>query len=33
MLDKNGKELPVARMYMLLEHEVESSLYHYLIDD
>ncbi|MGG4169250.1 DEAD/DEAH box helicase [Rossellomorea vietnamensis] len=33
MLDKNGKELPVVRMNMLLEHEVESSLYHYLIED
>ncbi len=33
MLDKNGKELPVVRMNMLLEHEVESSLYHYLIEE
>jgi superfamily II DNA or RNA helicase/HKD family nuclease len=33
MLDMNGKELPVVRMNMLLEDEVESSLYHYLIKD
>ncbi len=33
MLDKNGKELPVVRMNLLLEHEVEPSLYHYLIEN
>ncbi|WP_214482849.1 DEAD/DEAH box helicase [Bacillus sp. SM2101] len=33
MLDKNGNELPVVRMNLLLEHEVESSLYHYLIEE
>ncbi|MCP3742012.1 DUF3427 domain-containing protein [Rossellomorea sp. BNER] len=33
MLDKNGKGLPVVRMNLLLEYEVEPSLYHYLIEE
>ncbi|NMH68023.1 DEAD/DEAH box helicase [Bacillus sp. RO3] len=33
MLDKNGKKLPIVRMNMLLEQEVESSLYNYLIEE
>jgi superfamily II DNA or RNA helicase/HKD family nuclease len=33
MLDKSGKEVPVVRMNMLLEHEVENALYHYLIKE
>lgn len=33
MLDKNDKKLPIVRMNMLLEQEVESSLYNYLIEE
>ncbi|MGF2614611.1 DEAD/DEAH box helicase [Rossellomorea vietnamensis] len=33
MVNDKGKELPVVRMNLMLENEVESSLYHYLIED
>ncbi len=33
MIDKNGKDLPVVHMNMVMEQAVESKLYHYLIDE
>jgi len=33
MTDKNGKDLPVVHMNMVMEQAVESKLYHYLIDE
>ncbi|TYS61977.1 DEAD/DEAH box helicase [Bacillus infantis] len=33
MINDKGKELPVVRVNLKLENEVESSLYHYLIED
>ena len=32
MTDKNGKDLPVVHMNMVMEQAVENKLYHYLID-
>ena len=33
MIDKNGKDLPVVHMNMVMEQAVESKLYHYLIEE
>lgn len=33
MTDKNGKDLPVVHMNMVMEQAVESKLYHYLIEE
>lgn len=32
MIDKNGKDLPVVHMNMVMEQAVEGKLYHYLIE-
>ena len=33
MVDKNGKELPVVHMNMVMEQAVEGKLYHYLKEE
>lgn len=33
MKDKNGNEIPVVRMNMVLEHPVDHTLYHYIVDE
>ena len=33
MTDKNGKDLPVVHMNMMMEQAVEGELYHYLIEE
>lgn len=33
MVDKNGKELPVVHMNMVMEQAVEGKLYHYLVEE
>jgi len=33
MTDKNGKDLQVVHMNMVMEQAVESKLYHYLIEE
>lgn len=33
MLDKNGKDIPVVHMNMVMEQAVEGKLYHYLIEE
>ncbi|WP_318616239.1 DEAD/DEAH box helicase [Sporosarcina sp. YIM B06819] len=33
MIDKNGKELPVVHMNMVMEQAVEGKLYHYLMEE
>ncbi|WP_342507324.1 DEAD/DEAH box helicase [Sporosarcina sp. FSL K6-2383] len=33
MVDKNGKELPVVHMNMVMEQAVEGKLYHYLMEE
>ena len=33
MPDKNGKQLPVVTMNMVLEQPVQYDIYHYLVED
>ena len=33
MIDKNGKDLPVVHMNMVMEQAVEGKLYHYLMEE
>ncbi|HWO78444.1 MAG TPA: DUF3427 domain-containing protein [Bacillus sp. (in: firmicutes)] len=33
MYDKNGKELPVVTLEFILEHSVETKLYHYITNE
>lgn len=33
MFDKNGKQIPVVTMNMILEQPVQHDIYHYLVEE